>query len=137
MGMTVSAVAASWDTTFHGGGSRNGAPTKASGRRDAVGAVTASPAGRETYHPARGADERAEPSPAPVAPVDPPGDAGNLLDRPRDLVQTLGDYRGSPRIDLPVWGWADVADRTLPAAGCIRLPADRFHAGCAARGLLE
>src|SRR5262249_36745412 len=50
-GITVSAVAASWDTTIYGGGGRNGTPTTASGRRGPLGVVTALPAGRRSYHP--------------------------------------------------------------------------------------
>src|SRR5262249_12580799 len=69
--------------------------------------------------------------------VDLPDDAGNPLDRPRDLVQTAGDHRGSPRVDLPARGRADVVGCALPAAWGIRLPADRFHAGRAPRGLLD
>src|SRR6516165_2887576 len=133
--MTVSAGAASWDTTFHGGGGRKGRQRRflAGGSRWCGNGLAR---GRESYHPTRGADVRAEPSPALVAPVDLPGDAGNLRDRPRDLVQTAGDYRGSPRIDPPDRDRADLAGRKLPATGCVRLPVDRFHAGRTARELL-
>src|SRR5262249_33888818 len=43
--MTVPAVAASWKTTFHGGGGRIGAPTKTYGRQNHVDVAAALPAG--------------------------------------------------------------------------------------------
>ena len=53
------------------------------------------------------------------------------------LVETVGDDRGSRRIDGAIRHRADRAGRPLPAAGGIRLPVYRCEARGAARGRLE
>src|SRR6266404_4393994 len=67
-----------------------------------VDVVTYLPGWMENLPVARGAEVGVVLSAATVAQVDLPGDARNPRDRPRDLVQTAGDFRGPPRINLPV-----------------------------------